>query len=85
MTDVYGSVFAGDFLGSARVAIHYDSAVLQVGQPCDDPGDDCGTCEDCGNQACINGTCGECSDSAQCCPPLICENGTCVESLDVPK
>ena len=38
----------------------------------------CGTCKDCGNQACINGTCGMCTSSAQCCPPLTCQkNGVC--------
>jgi hypothetical protein len=41
----------------------------------------CGTCKDCGNQACINGTCGSCSSSAQCCPPLVCSNGACVPLL----
>jgi hypothetical protein len=37
----------------------------------------CGTCKDCGNQACISGTCGQCTSNAQCCPPLICSGGTC--------
>jgi hypothetical protein len=37
----------------------------------------CGSCKDCNNQACINGTCGACTDSSQCCPPLLCTNGTC--------
>jgi hypothetical protein len=38
----------------------------------------CGTCKDCNNQACINGTCGMCTDSSQCCPPLICAAGSCI-------
>jgi hypothetical protein len=37
----------------------------------------CGTCKDCGNQACINGMCGSCTSSTQCCPPLVCTNGSC--------
>jgi hypothetical protein len=37
----------------------------------------CGTCKDCGNQACVQGTCGQCSSSSQCCPPLVCQAGTC--------
>jgi hypothetical protein len=37
----------------------------------------CGTCKDCGNQACVNGTCSQCSASSQCCPPLVCLGGTC--------
>jgi hypothetical protein len=32
----------------------------------------CGTCKDCGNQACISGTCGQCTSNTQCCPPLVC-------------
>jgi hypothetical protein len=38
----------------------------------------CGSCKDCGNQACINGACGSCTSSAQCCAPLLCAAGTCV-------
>jgi hypothetical protein len=41
----------------------------------------CGTCKDCGNQACINGTCGSCTSNADCCAPLICQGGTCVPLL----
>jgi hypothetical protein len=38
----------------------------------------CGTCKDCGNQACINGVCGQaCTSSSDCCAPLICVNGSC--------
>ena len=36
---------------------------------------------DCNNQARINGTCGACTDSSQCCPPLVCVNGGCVPLL----
>jgi hypothetical protein len=38
----------------------------------------CGSCKDCNNQACINGSCGMCTDSSQCCPPLLCTNGSCL-------
>jgi hypothetical protein len=37
----------------------------------------CGTCKDCGNQACVNATCGQCTSDAQCCAPLVCVNGGC--------
>jgi hypothetical protein len=100
-SDIYGAVFAGDFSGTSRVAIHYDSAVLQQGSSCPPPpagpgpdggttGSDggsagpppsCGTCKDCGNQACIMGTCGSCTSNAQCCAPLLCQNGSCVQAL----
>jgi hypothetical protein len=79
--DIYGSIFAGDFSGQSRVAIHYDSAVLSDGQPCGPPPPTCGSCADCGNQACNNGACGQCTSSAQCCAPLICQSGTCVQAL----
>jgi hypothetical protein len=38
----------------------------------------CGSCKDCGNQACINGQCGACTSNSQCCAPLVCDHGTCV-------
>jgi hypothetical protein len=79
---VYGSVYVGDFIASQVTAIHYDRAALTTGQDCPTPPDagipGCGSCKDCGNQACVNGTCGSCTSSAQCCGPLVCENGTCV-------
>ena len=37
----------------------------------------CTSCTDCNNQACIDGTCGACTDSSQCCAPLECINGSC--------
>jgi hypothetical protein len=37
----------------------------------------CGSCKDCGNQACVNGACGQCSTSSDCCAPLICIGGYC--------
>ena len=69
-----GAVYAGNFSTSKRLALHYDRAVINQGDKCPPPtGPDggtppCGTCKDCGNQACINGTCGACTTSAQCCP-----------------
>ena len=43
-----------------------------------DGGVGCGSCKDCGNQACVNGACGQCTSSAQCCAPLACmKNGVC--------
>ncbi|HKA88318.1 MAG TPA: hypothetical protein VKE22_11675 [Haliangiales bacterium] len=73
----YGAVFAGDFNASADVTIHYDREVTEVGRICPPTPTMCTSCTDCNNQACINGTCGMCTDSSQCCPPLQCINGTC--------
>lgn len=74
---VYGGIFAGDFQNSQDTDIHYDRAILDVGGDCGGGG--CTSCYDCGNQACINGVCGSCTDSSQCCAPLVCDNGTCVD------
>jgi hypothetical protein len=38
----------------------------------------CNTCIDCNGQACLNGACGACTDSTQCCAPLVCVEGQCV-------
>jgi hypothetical protein len=81
--EVYGAVFAGDFQSSQTVKIHYDREVVQAGQGCPPAPTDggsagCGSCKDCNNQACVGGTCGACTDSSQCCAPLVCSNGTCV-------
>jgi len=77
-TDAYGAVFAGNFLGTADVHIHHDVGVVKAGKECPPPPPMCGDCKDCGNQACINGKCDMCTNNGQCCPPLVCQNGTCV-------
>jgi hypothetical protein len=88
---VYGSVYVGDFIASQVTAIHYDRAALTSGQSCPSPpivadagtdagGSTCQSCSDCGNQACVGGACGGCTDNSQCCAPLQCQNGTCVLS-----
>jgi hypothetical protein len=41
----------------------------------------CCSCRDCLNQACVNGQCGSCTTTAECCSPLICQAGTCVPVL----
>ena len=82
--DLYGALYAGDFAASASTVIHYDRAVLGSGASCSAPpapdagAPGCGSCKDCGNQACINGACGACRTSADCCAPLVClVDGTC--------
>jgi hypothetical protein len=90
-SDLYGSVFAGDFTASASTIIHYDRATLGAGDACTPPPSTpppdggppgCGGCKDCGNQACVNGTCGACRTSADCCAPLVCgADGTCIANV----
>jgi hypothetical protein len=86
--DLYGSIFAKSFTGQGHV--HYDRGVLNAGAICEGarpPGDagtpptSCTSCRDCGNQACVNGTCGACTTAADCCAPLQCVNGSCVLGL----
>jgi hypothetical protein len=85
-TLVYGAIYAGLFGSTQSVNIHYDLGSLVQGQSCTpaDAGSDagsvstgCQSCADCNNQACINGACGSCTASSQCCPPLVCVGGTC--------
>lgn len=80
--DIWGSLTCRELLDAGVVRVHYDTDVLDAGDDCDpgplDPVEGCTGCEDCGNQACIDGECTSCTDSAQCCAPLMCVNGTCV-------
>jgi hypothetical protein len=78
--ELYGSMFCGKYSGGGETAIHYDRAVLSAGVLCE-AAHTCKTCRDCANQACVNGTCGRCSTSADCCAPLACVNGTCTAQL----
>ena len=41
----------------------------------------CSSCRDCGNQACIQGMCGACTQNSDCCAPLQCMFGTCAPYL----
>ncbi|MBI5532129.1 MAG: hypothetical protein HY898_05420 [Deltaproteobacteria bacterium] len=76
--EIYGGLYSGSYANiGAETSIHYDRAVLDAGYECPPPPQTCGSCADCGNQACISGLCGACTSSSQCCPPLICVNGTC--------
>jgi len=102
-TDMFGSLFAGDFETTAPLAIHYDREVVKSGGECPPPPTTssdagsspdtsvafvcgapavtCGSCRDCGNQACTGGTCGNCATSADCCAPLVCQGGCCVSPI----
>jgi hypothetical protein len=81
-TAVYGSLFVGGYAASGSLTVHYDSAILAAGNECGGAGapPSCKTCEDCGNQACVGGKCGSCTTSADCCAPLLCQNGSCVQT-----
>ena len=80
--DIYGAVFAGNFRSSDVTNIHYDLAVLHAGDHCGGGGE-CGSCQDCHNQACKNGVCGACESDNDCCAPLVCQGGTCAPQVVV--
>jgi hypothetical protein len=78
-TTLYGSLFASRLSSGSDLTIHYDEAILTPSSTCAAP-TSCKTCNDCNGQACnSNTTCGLCTDSSQCCRPLVCSpQGTCV-------
>ena len=75
--EVFGSLFVRRLVSSGGLRVHYDRAVLDAGDDCA-PSATCTSCLDCGNQACVDGTCGLCRSDADCCSPLVCAGGVCV-------
>lgn len=82
--DAFGSLFTGGYQGNGPTTIHYDSAILAAGGECGDAGapPGCSSCRDCGNQACVGGVCGSCATSADCCAPLVCNQGSCIQVFE---
>ena len=82
-TTLFGSVFVGSLSASADLTIHYDESILNPARtPTCSGATACATCNDCGGQACNSGTCGGCTGSDQCCPPLVCSaQRTCVADV----
>lgn len=83
--EIYGSVFAGSFHGSDKTTIHYDRAVLKAGDFCPPDPEECGSCQDCHNQACKKGVCSACTGDSDCCAPLVCNGGTCEPQVEIVK
>ncbi len=80
--EVFGSLFVRRLVTSAPLTVHYDTAVLDAGSECPGgPPTNCSTCLDCRNQACLAGHCGACTDSSQCCAPLLCFRGQCLPEI----
>ena len=79
--EVFGSVFVRRAVASAELILHYDTAVLDAGADCPEPPDGCNGCLDCRNQACNDGQCGRCTESSDCCPPLVCYQGQCLPEV----
>jgi hypothetical protein len=79
-TTIFGSVFARRLSAPADLTVHYDESVLTPTDTCSSAPSRCTSCHDCANQACFAGTCGACTESTQCCSPLVCSGGRCVPS-----
>jgi hypothetical protein len=78
---VFGSIFGKRVSAQGPLTIHYDESVLGAGASCGASSGTCSSCHDCANQACVAGTCGACADSSECCAPLVCNTGTCVDVI----
>ncbi len=85
--EVWGSIFARDFQCPGYANFVYDSAIQHAGDSCDQPPppkdscDHCGTCT--GGTACVGETCGACTLDGDCCSPMICSGGKCIEYVPV--
>jgi hypothetical protein len=78
--EVSGSLFGQVVSFTGETKVHYDEAILEV-EGCDPPTTTgCDDCEDChgGAPACVKGECQACRSDADCCPPLVCNQGSCV-------
>jgi hypothetical protein len=75
---VKGALFAGGLDVQGAVDVEYDEAILDI-LGCQTPGGACNSCHDCEGTACKGGTCGACTVDADCCAPMQCSAGRCVE------
>ena len=78
VAEIWGSLFVGGLQLASPFIVHYDQAILDL-EGCDDPNKTCTDCHDCANPtpSCKNGTCAPCVVDSDCCPPLVCDGGSC--------
>jgi hypothetical protein len=76
----WGAVFAASFETTALYTLHYDRAIVDLGDACTGvPPPRCDGCQQCpSGLACIDGACAACSSDADCCEPFACTNGRCL-------
>lgn len=83
--DTYGSLFADRITLVGAQHHHFDRAVLDLGESCEDPA--AARCSDSAQcprgLACVSGRCGACRMDAECAQPLVCTAGVC-EPLMLP-
>ncbi len=77
-----GSLFVGSLALSGAFTIHYDESILST-SGCAQTGGQCQTCHQCAGAtpACKSGTCAACVTDDDCCAPLHCSAGSCVELI----
>ncbi|MFZ5891384.1 MAG: DUF7305 domain-containing protein [Myxococcota bacterium] len=85
--EVWGSIFAREFVSSASTSFVYDRAVLAAGSGCATPNPPAGSCSRCGwcsgGTACVDGLCGACRVDDDCCSQSVCANGSCQVLISV--
>lgn len=79
MFESFGAIFVRTFTGAGQASIHYDRAIQRGSSSCElPPPPNCSVCEGCsGESACVDDQCVACRDDADCCEPLICDQGSC--------
>jgi len=79
--EVYGSIFARDFVSPGYASFVYDLAIEHAGDDCPPehvPPGVCTRCAGCtGGTACVGGICTDCRVDADCCSQEVCIDGRC--------
>jgi len=85
--EMYGSLFARDFVVPGYANFVYDRSIQHGGDDCDLPPPPTDTCEQCGTctggTACVDDECGACRNDDDCCSPLFCIDGVCSEPVPI--
>jgi hypothetical protein len=85
--EVWGSIFAGQFVSTASASFIFDRALSSAGSACSTPKPPAGSCSRCGwcsgGTACVEGVCAACRRDDDCCSQSVCSNGSCVALVDV--
>jgi hypothetical protein len=82
VSEVWGSLFVGDFSSGGYASFVFDRAILGSGSDCPlpiPPPGSCGKCGWCtGGTACIDGSCRPCQTDLDCCSQSVCQAGSCI-------
>jgi hypothetical protein len=77
--DVYGALFANSVISPIPLVAHYDRALLRADDACGlAPPANCSACDQCrATNTCAGAACAACQNDADCCFPLVCQQGEC--------